>query len=89
MNNLSSKQLDQRLIQATLDGDREAFGELIRKYQNRLYNGLVQMLRSESDAEDVVQEAFILAFTKLSSFKGNSAFLRGSTELVTTLPLRR
>ena len=74
MNNLSSKQIDQRLIQATLDGNCEAFGELIRKYQNRLYNGLVQMLRSESDAEDVVQEAFILAFTKLSSFKGNSAF---------------
>ncbi len=74
MNQLSSNQIDQQLIQATLDGNSEVFGQLICKYQNRLYNGLVQMLRSESDAEDVVQEAFILAYTKLSSFQGNSAF---------------
>jgi RNA polymerase sigma-70 factor (ECF subfamily) len=65
---------DQHLIRCSLDGHSEAFGQLVCKYQDRLYNGLVQILRSESDAEDAVQDAFVLAFTKLDSFKGNSQF---------------
>ncbi len=74
MNNPTAFQDDQDLIRRTLDGDNETFGHLICKYQDRLYNGMVQILRSEAEAEDVVQDAFVLAFTKLSSFKGNSAF---------------
>jgi RNA polymerase sigma-70 factor (ECF subfamily) len=74
MNNPTAFQDDQDLIRQTLDGEKEAFGHLICKYQDRLYNGMVQILRSESEAEDVVQDAFVLAFTKLRSFKGNSAF---------------
>lgn len=65
---------DQQLIRQTLDGQQEAFGQLICKYQDRLFNGMVQVLRSETEAEDVVQDAFVLAFTKLGTFKGNSAF---------------
>lgn len=63
---------DSELIRRTLDGDTAAFGWLIRRYQDRLYNSMVQILRSESDAEDAVQDAFVLAFTKLASFKGRS-----------------
>ena len=74
MNKTSTNQQDGDWIQATLDGDREAFGNLVRKYQDRLYNGLLQMLRNEAEAEDVVQEAFILAYTKLKSFQRKSAF---------------
>ena len=65
---------DDQLIQATLGGSREAFGHLVRKYQDRLFNGMVQITRDPVEAEDVVQEAFINAFTKLSSFRGKSAF---------------
>jgi RNA polymerase sigma-70 factor (ECF subfamily) len=74
MNKSSVPQEDQVLIDQTLDGNTAAFGGLVRKYQNRLYNGMVNMLRNEAEAEDVVQDAFILALTKLSSFHGNSAF---------------
>lgn len=74
MNNSTAYHDDQDLIRRTLDGEKESFGRLISKYQDRLYNGMVQILRSEAEAEDVVQDAFVLAFTKLSSFKGNSAF---------------
>ena len=69
-----ANQDDQQLIRRTLDGQKEAFGQLIQKYQDRLYNSMVQILRNESEAEDVVQDAFVLAFTKLASFKGKSAF---------------
>ncbi len=72
--NKSVPQEDQVLINQTLEGQTAAFGELVCKYQNRLYNGMVHMLRNEVEAEDVVQEAFILALTKLSSFHGKSAF---------------
>jgi RNA polymerase sigma-70 factor (ECF subfamily) len=74
MNKSMANQDDQQLIRRTLDGHNEAFGHLIRKYQDRLYNGMVHILRSEPEAEDVVQDAFVLAFTKLKSFKGDSAF---------------
>ncbi len=69
-----ANQDDQQLIRLTLDGQTEAFGHLIRKYQDRLFNGMVHILRNEPEAEDVVQDAFVLAFTKLESFKGKSAF---------------
>ncbi len=74
MNETPARYDDKRLIELTLAGDREAFGFLVRRYQDRLYNGMVQVLRNESEAEDAVQEAFILALTKLETFRGHSAF---------------
>ncbi|MEM9411580.1 MAG: sigma-70 family RNA polymerase sigma factor [Planctomycetota bacterium] len=65
---------DSELIQSTLDGRQEAFGRLVFRYQNRLYNSMVQILRNEAEAEDTVQEAFIAALTKLSTFHGKSGF---------------
>ena len=63
MNESMANQDDQELIRQTLDGTKESFGHLIRKYQDRLYNGMVQILRSETEAEDVVQDAFVLALS--------------------------
>ncbi len=75
MNETGDKlQADQELIQQTLDGNTEAFGQLVHRYQQRLYNGLVHMLQDAAEAEDATQEAFVLALTKLDSFRGNSAF---------------
>ena len=69
-----ANQHDQLLICRTLDGNPEAFGELIQKYQDRLFNGMVQIVRSETEAEDIVQDACVLAFRKLETFQGKSAF---------------
>lgn len=74
MNKLSVHEEDQVLIDQTLDGQTAAFGDLVRKYQDRLFNGMVYMLRNEAEAEDVVQDAFILALTRLETFHGKSAF---------------
>ena len=65
---------DVQLIDATLTGDRAAFGHLVQKYQDRLYSAMVQVTVSRTDAEDVVQEAFVKAYTKLDSFQGSSGF---------------
>jgi len=74
MNQSKTNQADDQIILCTLRGEKEMFGQLVQKYQNRLYGSMVRITKSESEAEDVVQDAFVLAFSKLDSFKGNSGF---------------
>jgi RNA polymerase sigma-70 factor (ECF subfamily) len=62
------------LIRSTLAGQTAAFGQLVLKYQDRLYNTLYRLLGSAEDARDVVQDAFVQAFLKLESFRGTAAF---------------
>ncbi len=65
---------DVELIDACLCGDSASFGQLVRKYQDRLFNTLCHIVGSREEAEDVAQEAFVQAFVKLATFKRNSAF---------------
>jgi RNA polymerase sigma-70 factor, ECF subfamily len=65
---------ESKLIDAALQGEADAFGELVLRYQDRLYSAVVHILGSRSDAEDVVQDAFIQAYVKLDTFKQNSRF---------------
>ncbi|MFN0055623.1 MAG: sigma-70 family RNA polymerase sigma factor [Planctomycetales bacterium] len=65
---------DQQLITECLNGQTGAFGDLVVRYQDRLFNMLVNVLGSREDARDVAQETFISAFQKLHTFKGRSAF---------------
>lgn len=65
---------DRRLIANTLKGQQAAFGELVRRYQDRLYHAIFRVVDHPDDALDVVQEAFILAYQSLNHFKGDSEF---------------
>jgi RNA polymerase sigma-70 factor (ECF subfamily) len=65
---------DQRLIAECLEGRAEAFGELVCRYQDRLYNTVYRLLDNAEDAKDIVQEAFISAYQSLDTFKGDSRF---------------
>ncbi len=65
---------DQELIAAALARDTAAFGELVTRYQNRLFGALTHMLGSAEDAKDVAQDAFVLAFQKLATFRGDAQF---------------
>ena len=65
---------DVRLIDEALAGNTRSFGELVQKYQNRLFNTMFHVVGSREEAEDVVQDAFVQAFVKLGSFQGASAF---------------
>jgi RNA polymerase sigma-70 factor (ECF subfamily) len=65
---------DQRLIAASLREDAAAFGELVRRYQDRLFHTVYRLVDNAEDALDVVQEAFLSAYQSLSSFKGDSLF---------------
>src|SRR5437588_5411747 len=65
---------DQRLIAACLEGEQAAFGELVRRYQERLFHTVYRLVSNTEDAADVVQEAFLNAYQSLENFKGESLF---------------
>lgn len=65
---------DHRLIADCLEGRTSAFGELVRRYQDRLFNTVYRLLANAEDARDVVQEAFLNAYQSLDTFKGDSLF---------------
>jgi RNA polymerase sigma-70 factor (ECF subfamily) len=65
---------DQRLISDCLAGNADAFGGLVLRYQDRLFNTVFRLVDNPEDARDVVQEAFLNAYQSLSAFKGDSLF---------------
>ena len=65
---------DDRLIADCLKGQTAAFGELVHRYQDRLFNTVFRLVDSAEDAQDVVQEAFLHAYQSLDRFKGESQF---------------
>lgn len=65
---------DQELIELTRSGETAAFDLLVRRYQERLVHSLEHLLSSREDALDIAQQAFLLAWRKLSSYRGESSF---------------
>ncbi len=65
---------DAKLIACVLAGDESAFEPLVRKYQPRVFATARRYARRESEVEDIVQEVFIKAFQKLSSFRSDAPF---------------
>ena len=56
------------------NGDREAFGRLVRRHQRRVYAAALHILGNHSDADDATQETFVKAFRALATFDGRSDF---------------
>lgn len=59
---------DRELIQRTLRGDSQAFGELVRAHQRSVFNVCYRMLANRQAAEDLTQEAFLHAYRNLKNF---------------------
>ncbi len=57
-----------------MDGDRDAFTELVRRHERRVFGVTMRMLGREQDALDATQDAFLTVFRKLDQFRGDSAF---------------
>src|SRR5262249_12054876 len=65
---------DRELIRKTLEGDSEAFGQLVVKHHPLLFHMACRVLKNPIEAEDVVQEGFIEAYRHLAEFKQHSRF---------------
>jgi RNA polymerase sigma-70 factor (ECF subfamily) len=62
------------LVSRAKAGDAEAFSELVRHYDRRVYRMAKQITQNDEDTEDVLQETFLKAYTHLDDFQGNSKF---------------
>jgi RNA polymerase sigma-70 factor (ECF subfamily) len=65
---------EEALVRGARRGDLEAYDELVRRYQERIYATIYHMTANHEDANDLAQESFIKAFRALKSFKGGSSF---------------
>ncbi len=63
-----------KLIDACKKGDRKAQFELYKLYSLAMYNTSLRIVRDPDDAEDVMQEAFLKAFTRISTYRGEVSF---------------
>lgn len=65
---------DRRLIAESLAGKTASFGELVLRYQDRLFHVANRVMANQDDALDVVQDVFVSAYQSLASFKGDAEF---------------
>ncbi|MDH7501769.1 MAG: sigma-70 family RNA polymerase sigma factor [Verrucomicrobiota bacterium] len=65
---------DAVLVARAKRGDLDAYDELVRRYQERIYSAMYHMTSNHEDASDLTQESFIKAYRALKSFKGDSSF---------------
>ena len=65
---------DATLVRRAKRGDLDAYDDLVRRYQERIYATIYHMTAHHEDANDLAQETFIKAYKALSSFKGDSGF---------------
>lgn len=66
--------VDAALVARAREGDREAFTELVMRYQVPLYNLALRMVGSADDAADIAQEAFLRGWEKLRTLKKGNPF---------------
>ena len=72
MNQMETATSDEQIVERALSGDAEAFGELVRRWERRIFALSFGMLGREEDARDATQETFIAAFRNLRGFRGEA-----------------
>jgi len=65
---------DAVLVKRAQKGNTQAFEELVKRYEQRIYNITYRMLSNEEEAKDALQDAFIRAYRFIKKFKGDSSF---------------
>ena len=68
------KDKDTQLIQAINSGQFDLFHDLVKRYEQKLYNFSLRMCRDPSDAEDMVQETFLNVFRYIKDFRYETKF---------------
>ncbi len=63
---------DEQIVKRALTGDADAFGEIVRRWERRIFALAYGMLGREEDARDATQETFIAAFRNLRGFRGEA-----------------
>jgi RNA polymerase sigma-70 factor (ECF subfamily) len=78
---------DRELVRSAQRGDGQAFRHLVEKYQRRVYQLALGMLKDPDDAMDIAQETFVRVHRYLPSFKGDSSFFTWTYRIAMNLCL--
>src|SRR3977135_3123416 len=62
------------LVERAKSGDAAAFTELVNRYERKIFRLAKHITQNDEDAEDVLQETFLKAYSHLDTFQGNSKF---------------
>jgi RNA polymerase sigma-70 factor (ECF subfamily) len=65
---------DMELVERYLNGDSEAFEQILKRYDQKIFNFGLRMCRHRQDAEDLLQETFLNVLRYVDRFRGESAF---------------
>jgi len=65
---------DNDIINVVLQGDKQAYAELVKRYQNFVFTICMRYTSSREDAEEIAQDIFVKAYRCLSDFRGESKF---------------
>lgn len=65
---------ERQLVAASRGGDRDAFGELVRRHQKRVFRLASRFFRTREEVEDAAQETFLLAWRKLHTYRSRAPF---------------
>ena len=63
---------DEKLVELSVSSDSEAFGEIVRRWERKIFALCFGMLGREDEARDAAQETFIAAYRNLSNFRGEA-----------------
>lgn len=83
------EQSDEDVIREVLAGNTAMFELLMRRYNERVYRAARAIVRAEQDAEDVMQQAYVNAFTHLDQFNGSARFSTWLTRIAINESLAR
>src|SRR3989339_104714 len=65
---------DQQLVARCKEGHRAAFDQLMRRYYDRIFSGVIGKVQNEAIAKDITQDVFLRVFEKIDQFHGDSSF---------------
>src|SRR5438132_7769562 len=80
---MSEGEGDLELVRSAQRGDAQAFRRLVEKYQRRVYQLALGMMKDPDDAMDIAQETFVRVHRYLPSFKGDSSFFTWTYRIAT------
>jgi RNA polymerase sigma factor (sigma-70 family) len=65
---------DNEVISRVLQGEQNAYAELVNRYQGYVFTLILRMVKSREDAEEIAQDVFVKAYRSLADFRGDSKF---------------
>lgn len=80
---------DEEAVRRVLEGETALFETIMRRYNQRLYRVTRAILRNDSEAEDVIQDAYVRAYEHLDQFAGKAAFSTWLTRIAIHAALAR